>query len=110
MERIFVPYVNEKPFTVNVKGHKVLIVSEDDYDIRSLLPQLSELQHNTSRTVDKLLSNAEIRDLEGDDPEQTEFIVSQLAAQERAHVVVAPEGESLMELMNYIEANLPWVQ
>jgi hypothetical protein len=135
MERVYVPYINERPLTISIKGHKVLIVTEDVGDIESLLSRLSEFDGfnsqsdvifklnnsilaedlisnntvSTSNSEGSLANSMEIRDLECDSPEDKAFLVEQIAASEKAHVIFASEGDSIYNLIEYIESNLPWI-
>jgi hypothetical protein len=121
MERIYIPYINEKPLTISVKGHRILIVTEDVLSIESLLPTLENFRRSIDsaniypissakkRSLKKTKASLQFKDLECDTEEDKALLVERIASSESAHVVFAPEGESLNSIIDYIETSLPWI-
>ncbi len=96
MEKFFVPYADGFPAAINIKGHRLLIVSTDEEDITE---SLVELGGNEIR---------EVQAKEGSSDETQ--VLLELAAGIKGGVVLAPPGIALSTMITSLESELPWVQ
>ena len=96
MEKFFIPYSNGCPAAINIKGHRLLIVSTDEEDISESL---------------EYLGGHEVRELEAQDDNNDESrVLAELAAGIKGGVVLAPPGITLSRMIDSLETELPWVQ
>ena len=95
MLRYFVPYVNEKPASIIVKGHKLVLVSTDS---RDLLKGLAVIGADRVEEI-QVEENAAKQDL----------FISNLAQSVHGGVVMAPPGVDLRQVLEGLEHELPWM-
>ena len=91
----FVPYSGDSPTLVNIKGHQLLIVSQDSEQF------LAELD---------LVGGDELRELvlPSDEAEESSVLAG-LAADSGGSLVVSPLGVSPSALIETLAEQLPWV-
>ena len=94
MDNLFIPYSGDAPVSVSVNGHRVLILSDNK----------DWLSHEL-----EFLGADRFERIGGDSPADTEFQLSELASQLEAHILIAPEGVEVEELISSLEAQLPWI-
>lgn len=92
MARVFVPYKSENPASIEVKGHKVLIVASKVEDL---------IEH------EYFLSSEEIREMYF--RETDEETLQRLAKLVDGGVVLAPPGVGLSAMISSLEHELPWI-
>lgn len=93
MARYYIPYVGENPAAIDVKGHRLIVVSTSAQDLTDEL---------------SLLGGTSVRELNLDDEEMEYF--NSLAASIRGGVVLSPPGVSVSAMIRSLEAEIPWVQ
>ena len=93
--RLFVPYADNSPAAVNIKGHKLLILS----------PSIDDMLNELGR-----FGGDEIREIQIDEknPDPSN-VLSGLAASINGGVVLTGPGESLSALIHNLEDQLPWL-
>lgn len=86
------PYIDEKPAAIDIKGHRVLILtcSSDD-----MIGSLNVLGGTSIRELDFI----------GDETQA----LGELAASIDAGVVLAPPGVSISTMIYSLKEQLPWV-
>jgi len=92
MARVFVSYKSENPASIEVKGHRVLIVANRLEDL---------LEH------EDLLGGEEIREMVYRDSAQD--ALQHLATVVNGGVVLAPPGVGLSAMISSLEHELPWI-
>lgn len=95
MVNLFVPYAGSKPATVMVKGHKLLILSND-------AESLSEKLHRFGAN--------KVKKVEFDGLSATDEELSRLSESVEAKIVVAPDDVKIEDLLVTLENQLPWLQ
>ena len=95
MNKFFVPYICEDAASVEVNGHRVLILGTDQED------RLEELE---------VLGADDVREIETDavNEDEIEFF-SDLAQSINGGVVLAPPGESFVSVIEDLQDELPWL-
>lgn len=93
MTTLYVPYHGNQPAHVNIKGHRLLILTASEEDLKSDLD---------------LFGDVEVREFEMRD-DDNEALAS-LAASVSAGVVLPPAGMSISSVIENLENELPWVQ
>ncbi len=96
MGSLFVPYNNDLPATVELKGHKLLILTCEAGDLRR---DLSKLGGDSIRELN----------LFNESPMESQ-IVANLAASVKGGVVIAPPGVRASQMLENLERELPWMQ
>jgi len=92
-EKLFLPYLDDQPVVIEIKGHRQVIVSEDGQDLRDSLEMLG------AEEVIEL-------DLSDSYPDAADI----LAEEVEASAVFAPEGVSVGSMILSLQESLPWVQ
>ncbi len=93
MTTLYVPYHGNQPAHLNIKGHRLLILTSSEEDLKSDLD---------------LFGDAEVREFEfREDDSQA---LASLAASVSAGVVLPPAGMSISSVIENLESELPWVQ
>jgi hypothetical protein len=92
-EKLFLPYLDDQPVVTEIKGHRLVIVSEDQQDLRDSLEMLG---------ADEVL---EI-DLRDSFPDAAET----LAEEVEASAVFTPEGVSIGSMILSLQESLSWIQ
>jgi len=92
MNKFFIPYHFDKPAAVDIKGHKLLIVSTRQEDIEQEL---------------EAIGGSELRELELLESD-TETLAG-LAADINGGVVLTPPGISVVQMLHSLEEELPWI-
>lgn len=95
MTKYFIPYTQEIPAAIEIKGHRLLLVSTDEGE---LLDDLDRIGGDTVREIN----------LRDDSAEQTAALAD-LAASVNGGVVLTPPGVSLERMIQSLETELPWV-
>ncbi len=97
MGSVFVPYsVDNTPAAIEIKGHRLLILSTKASDLRK------DLKRVGGTNIRKIELSAEI--------EQQNAVLSQLALSAGSGVVITPPGVSLTAMIENLEKQLPWLQ
>ena len=94
MARFFVPYLNDTPASIEIKGHKLLVITQEEKQIRK----------------DKAkLGATDVREIElGNLADQQEKLAS-LAKSIKGGVVLTPRGVSIQKILSNLESELPWL-
>lgn len=93
MTTLYVPYHGDHPVHVNIKGHRLLILTASEEDLKTDL---------------ELFDGADIREFEFREDDNQALAV--LAASVSAGVVLPPAGMSISSVIENLEIELPWVQ
>lgn len=93
MTRYFVPFSHNIPSAIEIKGHRLLILSTSK----------NELSENSG-----FLGSDEIRELYLD-KENDNAVLAQLAESAKGGIVVTPPGMTLESVIISLEQELPWV-
>ena len=92
--KFFVPYQGEQPAALSVKGHRVVLVSAEKDLILGCLEEMGANQ---------------ICELNVNTLSEQEALFGHLAKSVNGGVVVAPQDADLQDIVNELEAELPWV-
>jgi len=95
MSVFFVPYNGRKVAAVDIKGQRVLIVSQDK-DV------LTDGLH--------LLGANRVKTIEEHNPVEREVMFMDLAHKAKGNLVIIPEEASMDEVLNSLESRLNWIQ
>lgn len=95
MSRYFVPYNDQKPAAINVKGHNLVLVSTEDSEL------LKDLNLLGADRVEEVVVE--------DSKSKEELFLSNLAELVHGGVVLAPPGVDLKMVMQGLESELPWM-
>lgn len=96
MTTYFVPYINDKPAQIELKGHKLLVVSVEAQNLAAELAQVGA---------------DNIKEMEVDDnPLEQSSQLAKLAESIKGGIVLAPPGISISSMLNSLEKELPWMQ
>ncbi len=92
MSTVYVPYSGNNPAAIEIKGHRLLILTSVREDIERDL---------------RLIGGSEVRsvDLVGNENEA----LANLAASIGAGVILAPPGIDMPAMLKNLERELPWV-
>lgn len=90
--KLFIPYIDGLPLTLNVKGHRVMIASESRIQVEDDLEELGADQ---------------VRELEITNEDAS--ALADLAHEIHGGVVVIPAGVSVSFMVKNLESELPWV-
>lgn len=96
MTTYFIPYINNQPASIEVKGHKVLVVSTNPEDIEENLDEIG------ADSIEQI-------EVTGNHLEQS-VALSSLAESIKGGVILAPPGLSLANMLDNLERELPWIQ
>jgi hypothetical protein len=100
MDKVYVPYVENKPVTIEVNGHRFLLLASDEDD---LLENFDHLGDSEVREFDVNLDQVS----EGNLDLSTEL--SEITQRANAGVLVKPPGISTSLLIESLKSELPWV-
>jgi len=92
MVRVYVPFKCENPASIEVKGHRVLIVASKVEDL---------IEH------EDLLGGEEIREMNFKESDRE--ALQRLAQIVDGGVVLAPPGVGLSAMISSLEHELPWI-
>ena len=96
MSTFFVPYnQNDKPVTVEINGHTVLILCAEEEDLADDLPLIGGASMKEITIQDEELENSEL--------------LAELAEDIDGGVVVAPAGVPLKNMIESLHDELPWI-
>ena len=96
MKRYFVPYSGEKPASVLINGHRMVILSPDRETMEEGLA---------------LIGADNVKAIKGGESEDEErSALQQFAAKAHAGVVIAPSSVGVQDILRNLEAELPWLQ
>ena len=93
MEKFFVPYKSDKPVSVCVNGHELIIVASDS---DSLLGA-DFMEHDF------------VKELECE-PDDVEVMLANLGSEHSPGVILAPSDIEPDELIESLTQELPWIQ
>lgn len=96
MATVFVPYSNDRPASIEIKGHRLIILAALPDD---LLPDLVEVGGTEMRPL-------QLRD---ESSEQLQDL-NRLAEDVRGGIVIAPPGVRASTMIKNLEHELPWLQ
>lgn len=91
----FVPYTGKKPAHVTIKGHRLVILSQDKGAIEDGLRLFGADRVKTIKT-------------KGSKVEQ-EKVIGRLAQETDGGVVIAPNDVELSDVLRKLEDELPWL-
>ncbi len=100
MEKVYVPFIENEPITVEVNGHRFLILASEEED---LMDQLEEFGDAEVREFDVHISDV----AEGNFDLSHEL--TQISEHANAGVLVQPPGVSTSLLIESLESELPWL-
>jgi len=92
MGTFFIPFHDEAPAAVDIRGHRLLVVTSDLEDL---------VEHQN------LVGADEIREMRV--PENDDHALALLAATAGGGVVITPPGVSVSAMLESLETELPWV-
>ena len=92
MEKFFIPYKADKPASICVNGHRLIIVTTDSDTFEA-----TELEHDSVQEVE----------CEADDLEN---MLAHLGTEHSTGVVLAPSDIEHDELIASLSEELPWIQ
>ncbi len=92
--RYFVPYSDDHPATVEIKGHKLLVVGVEESDIAEGLEAVG------GDAVHEIIAQT--------DEDQNQALTD-LARTIGGGVVLTPAGVGVMTMLQNLEQELPWV-
>jgi hypothetical protein len=92
MSKIFVPYCENSPAALNIKGHRLLILSSSSEQLNNYLEEMGG-------------THIKAIDLFEDENE----VLAQLAASIDGGIVISPPEESIEDIVRNLEDQLPWV-
>lgn len=96
MANYFIPFSGDKPATLSINGHNLVIVSA---------------KRDTFHHQLKLMGADRVRVLRGGTtPVEEQIILNKIAADVGGGVVVAPTDVPLKDLISNLERQLPWIQ
>ena len=95
MSALFIPYLGNRPATIDVNGHRIVILAEERAQLEECLEAVGaervfEVDPETFRT--------------------TEEAVNGIAEATHARVITAPPDVNLLQLLDGLKYALPWVQ
>jgi hypothetical protein len=96
MKKFYIPYNGTKPATVSINGHQLLIVSDDKTTLAGNLEDLNADHCEAIRG--------------GSSERDHESILTNLARQNKAGLVVAHSEIPMPQLLESLKAELPWMQ
>ena len=95
MANLFVPYIGEQPAAVVINGHRLVILSAEK----------DSLEDNLD-----LVGGDQVKEMfGGDTPEEQELILAELATAVAGGVVIAPVDSEVIELIEELQNELPWL-
>jgi hypothetical protein len=95
MTTIFVPYIGDKPASLDINGHKLVILSREKEELEESLD---------------LIGADHLQVFEGgDSPEEQEALMQHLARHIEGGIVLAPADVDVEEVIKNLESQLPWV-
>lgn len=96
MVNFFVPYVGERPASLTINGHIILILGQERENMMDGL---------------EVIGGDHIEELQvGDSQEEQATTLNQIAQSTHAGVVIAPGDVELGDLIQSLKGQLPWVQ
>jgi len=95
MTSYFIPYMGERPASIVINGHRVIILACE----REVLAEgLSRIGADDIREI-----------CIGSTPEEQEELLGNLAQSVNGGVIVAPVATRVNEVIDELEAELPWL-
>jgi hypothetical protein len=95
MANYWVPYAGDKPATLSINGHNLIILSQEEALFDETLT---------------LVGADHIERLGGDSTEEDETILNALAEKTKCGVVVAPSDVAVPDIIDNLREQLPWLQ
>jgi hypothetical protein len=95
MAEWYVPYIGKKPASVTIKGHKLVILSQDRDAIED---ELNSLGGDRIKTIKA-----------GGSKVDQERVIGKIAEQVDGGVVIAPNDVELRDVIRKLEDELPWL-
>lgn len=94
MTRYFVPFFENHPATIEIKGHRLLLIGMKEAQVRR------ELQTVGGDTI---------QTLEVTNEAEQQTALANLAHSIRGGIVLTPAGTSFSSMLQNLERELPWV-
>lgn len=94
MRHVYIPYIGSEPAFINVKGHNFIILSRDPKTLAEELELIG---------ADHLRQIAYQSDIDEDEN------LDELARLINGAIVIAPEDVAVMELLDSLADELPWL-
>jgi len=95
MTRYFVPYDHENPLAIDIKGHRLILLSSDRENLALDL---------------KKIGGDDVREIHlRDEPLEQSQELTRLAASVGGGVVITPPGVSISSMIRNLENELPWI-
>ena len=95
MTTYFIPYVQDRPAAIDIKGHKLVLVTTRRDDIAEDLTSVGGEAIREMRLNDNVMDQT------------TEL--SKLAASVNGGIVLTPPGVSVASMIRNLERELPWL-
>lgn len=95
MTNYFVPYSGKKPVSLNVNGHKLILLATDKESIESELPEVGGDRLKVFKV--------------GESEVEKEKFLTDFAFKNEAGVVIVPSEISPKDLLKNLESQLPWL-
>ena len=97
MATLYIPYSNDKPVSIEVNGHTLLILCPDEDSL--LVSEILDAEYALPVDQEEFVSDDDL-----------EALLGTLAQQEGAGIVIAPPEISLEVLVENLKDQLPWIQ
>ena len=95
MGKVFVPYAGKEPASIDINGHRLIILTTEPDSLEEGLP---------------LIGGDSVQPYSSfNNPEELKQASEELAKTCEAGVVIAPAGVELIELLRNLENQLPWI-
>lgn len=95
MEPIFVPYAGTHPATIDINGHRLVILSQEREQLEDCL---------------ELLGGDHVFEVDQTNFETSEEVLQGLAEESKARLVVTPLDVEIPQVLEQLRINLPWPQ
>ena len=91
----YVPFAGDKPATLDIKGHRLVILSRSAKPLREGLPLVG-----AERLEKVQVPRSEAEEVEA---------LTRIGRSANSGVVIAPPGVGMTDLIKELEAQLPWI-
>jgi hypothetical protein len=96
MAILLIPYAGERPASININGHRIVILGQDNEVFSESLSAIGA---------------DSIKELEiGDSSEEQAQVLNDIARESHAGLVIAPSDVLVEDLLKNLEVQLPWIQ
>lgn len=97
MTTLYIPYFNDRPVSIQVNGHNLLILTSDEESL--LASDVFDVEYALPMEDDSYKSEEELEEALGS-----------LAEQENVGIVIAPPEVALEDIVENLKVQLPWLQ